>query len=218
MSDDIFNALQPFSGWFVESPVRFIGYTLLVLFVFYVWREFRYWFVYGGLQKNSAGWDKDANLIDGRIQMRPINLRGTALAVLVFFGGGGGWAMLIALESGAGLNTKDWVMYLGCLAFTVAGLYMLWLSSMRIEFDEASIHRTLFLTQPFSANFSEIDSVTSRAQNFRSGVVLKFSDGRRLVVSARMTGYIALLGVLPKRDEALLKFLREHRNNNQRGH
>jgi hypothetical protein len=155
---------------------------------------------------NYEGWVTDAIEQDNDLQtvlvMKPIKLLRVAVYSLFFFGGGALFYWMVVLSK-PDISTEDWLVFGIMLAFSALGFWMLWLSFTRITLFSDRIEKTSLLTNRFIGPLSEIDNVKPISKTIAGGIYVYFSDGRRLRIVARMSGYRQLLERLSKNDPKL---------------
>jgi hypothetical protein len=155
---------------------------------------------------NYEGWITDAIEQDRDLQtvlvMKPIKLLRVAIYSLLFFGGGALFYWMVVLPK-PDASTKDWLVFGIMLAFSTIGLWMLWLSFTRITLFSDRIEKTSPLRKRFIGPLIEINNVKPISKTIAGGIYVYFSDGRRLRIIARMSGYRQLLERLSKDDPKL---------------
>ena len=161
---------------------------------------------------NYEGWVTDAIEHDHDLQtalvMKPIKFLRIAIYSLLFFGGGALFYWMVVLPK-PDASTKDWLVFGIMLAFSTIGFGMLWFSFTRITLFSDRIERTSLLRKRFIGQLFEIDSVKPIGKTIAGGIYVYFSDGRRLRIIARMSGYRQLLERLSK-DDPRLRMMTNH--------
>ena len=196
MLEQFLDGLQVLADLFFRSPIPFvIGTAIAVALIYFKWKLIGHAQA-STLRDNFAGWTTPGQQSDpDRLVMRPIKFRRIGIWALMFFGGGAlfyGLAVLPIAEA----TPKDWAVFFVCSGFAAFSVYVLVLSFDVIDIEGSRIMRRRLFSRPFLADLSEVTAVRPISKTIAGGVFLEFSDGRKLRVIARMSGYRRLLELL----------------------
>lgn len=112
---------------------------------------------------------------------------------LLFWGAGAAFFWYAVLPDPTEQTFKNWAVFVGMCLFCALSLFLFAMSLMRIEVTDSEIKQRRFMRRPRVFLLSSISAVAPVNLNPALGLVLTFSDGRKLRLLASFRGYGEML-------------------------
>lgn len=126
--------------------------------------------------------------------MRPNKLGGMIWFGLLFFGGGAVFYLLVVLP--AEPTSKNWLTFAVLSGFTIINMVLIEMNQARFLIHPDYLERRRVLYRSESIPLSSIAKITPMGKTYRSGLRIMSSDGRKMTIPARFSGYRALIARL----------------------